>query len=99
MQKVKLVFLSFLVSLFALFATTSHASELSVFGEKQYVRTTGAPNIFTETFTTEPGEARLVIRNGLAEASKGKDYRVRSGKISLNETVLFTHDDFILRTG
>lgn len=76
-----------------LFLNVASASEITAFGPKQYVRTTGAPNIYSDTFSAEPGEAWLVIRNGLEGEKSNSDNRVTSGAISLNGEVLFTHED------
>lgn len=72
----------------------ANAAQITAFDDKQFVRTTGAPNIYTETFTAEPGEAVLTVRNGEPGASNSSSYRITSGTISLNGEVLFSHDDF-----
>ena len=94
MKKLNLTIL--LVFFFQLFFSSHliNAAEITAFGPTQYVRTTGAPNIYTETFTAEPGEAMLVIRNGEPGQKSNNDNRVTSGVISLNGVILFTHDDF-----
>ena len=43
----------------SLFLGTASAGEVTMFGPKQYIRTTGAPNVYTDTFSTIPGEAKL----------------------------------------
>ena len=94
MKNFKSVFQLVFIFLLVFVYSSTYASTITAFGPKQYVRTTGAPNIYTDTFRAEPGEALLVIRNGEAVEEKGKNSRVRSGVISLNGTVLFSHDDF-----
>ncbi|WP_051309762.1 hypothetical protein [Desulfogranum japonicum] len=83
-----------------LFLLVGHANgaEITAFGPQQYVRTTGSPNIYTDIFSAEPGEARLVIYNGLKGEKSNQDLRVTSGVIELNGEVLFTHDDFKHKT-
>lgn len=83
-----------LIALLALVYSSVFAGEITAFGPRQYVRTTGAPNIYLESFTAEPGEALLVIRNGDPGQKSNDDNRVTSGVISLNGVVLFSHDDF-----
>lgn len=94
MQKFKLALQLCLILSLTAICGSANASEITAFGPKQYVRTTGAPNIYNDTFTAQPGEAQLVIRNGLPGEKLKKDKRIRSGVVSLNGTVLFTHDDF-----
>ena len=74
--------------------SAANSSEITAFGPKKYVRTTGAPNIYQDTFAAEPGEAWLIIRNGLEGQKSNEDNRVTSGVVSLNGDVLFTHNDF-----
>lgn len=83
-----------LLTVLAFVPTLLSAAEISAFGPQQYVRTTGAPNIYTESFEAYPGEALLVIYNGEPGQKSKDDNRVTSGKITLNGEVLFTHDDF-----
>nr|MBL0731832.1 hypothetical protein [Desulfobacterales bacterium] len=94
MQKLKLALRFWLILALTSICGTTSAGEISAFGPKQYVRTTGAPNIYNDTFTARPGEARLIIKNGLPGEKTKKDKRIRSGVVSLNGIVLFTHDDF-----
>ncbi len=48
----------FLVVFFLTLLGQASGADITAFGPKQYVRTTGAPNIYTDDFTAEPGEAR-----------------------------------------
>ncbi|MDW7773305.1 MAG: putative Ig domain-containing protein [Desulfobulbaceae bacterium] len=90
----KSIFLFSLIFLLALLNSHVFAAEITAFGPRQYVRTTGNPNIYLESFTAEPGEALLVIRNGEPGQKSNYDNRVTSGVISLNGDVLFGHEDF-----
>jgi RHS repeat-associated protein len=74
--------------------STAAGGEISAFGPKKYIRTTGAPNLYQDAFSAEPGEAWLIIRNGREGQKANTDDRVTSGVVSLNGTVLFSHDDF-----
>ncbi|GAB6192614.1 NHL domain-containing protein [Desulfocastanea catecholica] len=84
-----IVFISFVLVL-----SIANGNEITAFGPKKYVRTTGAPDIYLDTFFAEPGEAWLIIRNGLEGQKSNNDNRVTSGVVSLNGSVLFTHKDF-----
>ena len=74
--------------------STAAGSEISAFGPRKYVRTTGAPDVYQDDFSAAPGEAWLIIRNGREGRKANADDRVTSGVISLNGAVLFTHADF-----
>ena len=79
---VAFVVLSFLVSL--------GAGAASTFGPKQYLRTAGAPETFTDTFARcGGGTCSLVIVNGNTDGSA----RVSSGSVSLNGVQLVRERD------
>ena len=62
-----------LVSLYILlwlFVSTSFAAEITVFGPNQYLRTTGAPNTYTDTFSAIAGEGSLIVKNGSWDGKK-----------------------------
>ncbi|MBW2610545.1 MAG: hypothetical protein JRC68_09405, partial [Deltaproteobacteria bacterium] len=61
MKKSILMALAFL---FGIFVSASFAVDVNMFGPKQYVRTKGAPNVYTDTFSALPKEGRLGIKNG-----------------------------------
>ena len=50
--------------LLCILVSTSFAGEITVFGPNQYLRTTGAPNVYTDTFSAVAGEGRLIVKNG-----------------------------------
>ncbi len=93
MRIVKPIILLFFTML-AVVPTLLCAAEITAFGPQQYVRTTGAPNIYNELFEAFPGEAILVIHNGEPGEKSNNDNRVTSGTITLNGEVLFSHADF-----
>lgn len=84
----------FLILFFICAGTSATAAEVAAFGEKHFVRTTGAPNVYTETFAAWPSTAQLRISNGSAEQGQGKSDRVSSARITLNGVELFDPADF-----
>jgi len=76
-----------------LFSSLSWAGEATLFGEKQYVRTTGKPNQYTDAFSaryTLPSEGKIILLNGEADGS----YRITSARIYINGEQIFRPDDF-----
>ena len=98
MSNVKMVFQCSVIFLMILVGSMVSAAEVTVFSDQQFVRTTGAPNVYTKTFVAEPGEAILTIRNGEPGESSNSNYRITSGVVTLNGKVLFSHDDFKHKT-
>jgi len=70
--------------------STAEAGEVSVFGSKKYIRTTGKPNIYTDRFSTQAGKGTVVVVNGGADGS----HRVSSAIITLNGRVILKTKDF-----
>ena len=85
----KIVFIT-LCLIIGLFVSTTFAVEVIVFGPNQYLRTTGAPNVFTDTFSAIPKEGKLIINNG----DEDGNYRISSAKVFLNGKQLFGTKDF-----
>lgn len=85
----KTVFVT-LFLLIGLFISTSFAAEVTVFGPNQYLRTTGAPNIYTDTFSAIPKEGKLIIKNGDEDGG----HRISSAKVLVNGEELFGTNDF-----
>ena len=56
--------------LLCLFVSRSFAVVIPVFGPNEYERTTGASNVYTDTFTAAPGEGMLIVRNGALNGEK-----------------------------
>ena len=50
-------------------AGSVYAAEVTVFGPNQYVRTTGSPDIYTDTFGVIPGEGMLIVKNGSVDGN------------------------------
>jgi len=80
--------------LLSLFTGASFAVEVTLFGPNQYVRTQGAPDIYTNTFHGVPGEGTLIIKNGDED---GK-HRISSAKVLVNGVQIFGPNDFNQRT-
>ena len=68
----------------------SAAAELTVFGPKQYVRTTGAANVFEDQFLAQVGPAHLVVTVGNPDGTN----MVSSARVFLNGLQLLYPDDF-----
>jgi hypothetical protein len=71
----------------------------TVFGPKQYVRTNGAPNTYTDTFQSRGGSGSLIIRNGKAAVAgsgegKADNYTITSAKVYLNGALICSPNDF-----
>ena len=80
--------------LLSLFLGTSSAGEVTMFGPKQYVRTTGDPNVYTDTFSAIDGEATLTVKNGDWDGSKRITDAISSASVSINGVEIFGPDDF-----
>jgi hypothetical protein len=87
MKKRVVIPLSLLLSL--LIAMSSAMGE-TLFGPKQYVRTKGSADVYTDTFSATPGEATLSIENGDADGS----HRVSSAEVTLNGVEIFGPEAF-----
>lgn len=82
------------VVFFAVLTTTSYGAEMSVFGATKYIRTTGAPNVYADSFAASQGDAVLRIRNGSEVQAGGKPDRVSSAFIYLNGVQILGPADF-----
>ena len=87
--------LSFIITLLIAFPALSG----TVFGPKQYARTSGAPNTYTDTFQSMGGTGSLIIRNGKAAGTgrsggTGNNYTITSAKVYINGTLIFGPSDF-----
>jgi RHS repeat-associated protein len=78
---------------------TSTALSGSVFGPKQYIRTSGAPNTYMDTFQSMGGAGSLIIKNG-SPAGNARvektviDNSITSAKVYLNGIEIFGPNDF-----
>ncbi|MBC2717662.1 MAG: PASTA domain-containing protein, partial [Desulfobacteraceae bacterium] len=65
-------------------------SAATLFGPNEYIRTTGEPNVYSETFEAIPGEYYLVVTNG----DENENNRVSSASIYINDVLIFEPNDF-----
>ncbi|MGD9241590.1 MAG: hypothetical protein PVG69_16295, partial [Desulfobacterales bacterium] len=79
-----------LALIFGPFMGISAATETTLFGPNQYMRTKGKPNLYTGTFLGIKGEARLIVING----DKGRKNRISSARISVNGEQILGPSDF-----
>ncbi|MBW2078208.1 MAG: FG-GAP repeat protein [Deltaproteobacteria bacterium] len=83
-----------LLFLVSALGSQGYAAELTVFGPKTYVRTTGAPNIYTDPFSAIPGQGNLIVKNGQIDGYNRVTYAIDSAKILLNGEQIFGPSDF-----
>ena len=78
--------------LLAVFASTSLAVEVSLYGPQQFVRTEGEPNVYTDSFTVVglSGQGRLVITNG----DPSGEHRISSAIVHFNGQQVCGTSDF-----
>src|SRR6185312_1427339 len=87
------VVLSAILLVHVLPATTQSGSSVQIFGPKEYVRTTGAPNQYTDTIAVPAwviSPYKLHIQNGDSSGSN----RVSSATITVNGTQVAGPSDF-----
>jgi len=65
-------------------------ADVSAFGPKKYVRTTGNPNVFTDTFPATAGGGKLIVLNG----DENGQHRISSAVIQFNGNQIFGPNDF-----
>jgi hypothetical protein len=85
------------ISLFLLLSVlhgTSSATEVTMFGPKQYLRTTGAPDVYTDSFSAIEGEAQLIVKNGDWDGSNRITDAISSASVVVNGQQIFGPDDF-----
>jgi len=71
--------------LLVLFISTSFSVEVTLLGAKQYLRTTGSPNVYTDIFPGRDGQGNLIIKNGEADGRN----RISSAIIKINGVEIF----------
>jgi len=88
---------SVVISLFlllSLFIGTASAVEVTLFGPKQYVRTSGSPDVFADTFRGVPGQGTLIVKNGNYNGDRRVEDGVSSATVSINGVEIFGPNDF-----
>lgn len=73
-----------------LFIGESFGAEVTLFGPNQYLRTTGKPNLYTDTFPGIDGQGKLILKNG---DTNGND-RVSSALITINGKQILGPNNF-----
>lgn len=76
------------------FAGTSFATEVTIFGPNQYVRTTGSPDVFTDSFTGISGEGMLIVENGANDGNNRITDAISSASVYINGEQIFGPSDF-----
>jgi RHS repeat-associated protein len=90
----KKTFLVSLCMLLGLFVSTTFAVEVTVLGPNQYLRTSGAPDVYTDTFSAIPGEGKLIIKNGAGDGERRITDAISSAVILVNGVQIFGPSDF-----
>ncbi|MFO7556395.1 MAG: hypothetical protein R6W88_14440 [Desulfobacterales bacterium] len=91
MKRAAVVTLCFILSLFA---DTSLATEVTLFGPNQYVRTSGAPDIYTGSFTAISGEGTLIVKNGAIDGTDRITEAISIASVYVNGEQIFGPSDF-----
>jgi hypothetical protein len=79
-----------LALLLGFFIGTSFAVEVTLFSPHQYSRTTGKPNVYTNTFPGIAGQGKLILKNGTQD---GKN-RISSALIFVNGKQVLGPENF-----
>ncbi len=92
-----IVFFGLSLAAVALLWSPAWATMAPIFGPKQFIRSTGAPQEFTETFRNceTAAQYKLVVVNGTPEGTN----RVSSGSVILNGTQIIGPSDFNQQVG
>jgi hypothetical protein len=73
-----------------LFIGTSWAFETTRFGPNKYMRMSGQPNIFIDTFSATVGEGKLIVING----DESGNNRVSSASVTINNVEIISPNNF-----
>ena len=76
------------------FIGKSSAVEVTLFGPTPYVRTSGAPDVFTERFSAYPGTGTLIVTNGNQVGENRIIDAISSAEIFVNGEQIFGPSDF-----
>jgi hypothetical protein len=89
MMRNLLLFLCFGASLW-IYIPTAQCVEIALLGPEQYARTNGKPDIFSDKFISEPGNAKIIVTNGEKTGTR----RLDAAEIRINGKVVFGSKDF-----
>jgi len=78
------------ILLVGIFTLPVFAIEVPVYNSGQLFRTAGPPNIYSESFTSNPGAARIIVLNGDSSGSN----RVSSAQIFVNGFLVVKQNQF-----
>jgi hypothetical protein len=78
------------VLLFCFLVCTASAVEVTLLGPKKYARTTGAPNVYTDSFPGRLGQGTLIVKSGDANGNN----QISSAIIKINGTQILGPSDF-----
>jgi|GEM_PF-2256943 len=88
----------FFLFIFLTTFSTLHAAEVTIFGPQQFLRTTGAPNVymgsFTGFFTNLMPTGKLIILNGNQIGDHRIEDAISSAEIYVNGELIFSQSDF-----
>ncbi len=91
MKKTMMITLCILLSLFL---GTASAVEVTMFGPNQYLRTTGSPDVYTDTFSGVAGEGTLIVKNGEWDGDRRITDAMSSASVVINGEEIFGPNDF-----
>ncbi|MBW1644417.1 MAG: tandem-95 repeat protein, partial [Deltaproteobacteria bacterium] len=83
-----------LCMLLCIFVSTSFAVDVNVFGPNKYLRTSGAPNVYTDTFSAIAGEGRLIVKNGSWDGENRMVDAISTASVFVNGQQIFSPSDF-----
>lgn len=78
----------------SVFLGTSYAVEVTSFGPKQYLRNSGAPDVYTDTFNTTQGQGMLIVKNGAMDGENRISDAISSARVFVNGEEIFGPNDF-----
>jgi hypothetical protein len=84
------VILGAFFSILCLFAANLLAVQVTLLGPKQYVRTDGLPNIYTDSFPGRSGQGKIIVTNGGVDGTVA----ISSAIIKINGIQIFGPSDF-----
>ncbi|MBN2179211.1 MAG: hypothetical protein JW743_07250 [Deltaproteobacteria bacterium] len=88
------ILLVLFVLLLGLLVAESSAVEVSVFGPVRYVRTEGAKDVYRGEFSANPGDGKLIVKNGNYCGDRRIEDSVSSASVCVNGEQIFGPNDF-----